>query len=78
MGTFHQSAASLHRPLPQAGERLLDDPQVRFDEFSETELLVEFAHQDQATVGSDAGPLEIDFERGVERELKWLILFLAY
>jgi hypothetical protein len=38
-----------------------------FDQFSEPESLVEFAHQDQAAVGSNAGTLEIDLERGVER-----------
>jgi hypothetical protein len=42
------------------------------DEFSESETLVEFAHQDQAAVGGDAGTLEIDLERGVEGELKGL------
>ena len=46
------------------------------DEFSEPESLVEFAHQDQAAVGGDAGTLETDLERGVEGELEWLILFL--
>jgi hypothetical protein len=38
-----------------------------FDQFSEPESLVEFAHQDQAAVGSNVGTLEIDLERGVER-----------
>jgi hypothetical protein len=51
---------------------------VLFDEFSEPESLVEFAHQDQAAVGGDAGTLEIDLERGVEGELEWLILFLTH
>ena len=49
-----------------------------FDEFSEAESLVEFAHQNHAAVGGDAGTLEIDFERGVEGELKGLILCLTY
>jgi hypothetical protein len=44
------------------------------DQFSQPETLVEFAHQDQAAVGSDAGALEIDLERDVKRELKRLIL----
>ncbi len=48
-----------------------------FDQFSEPEPLVELAHQDQAAVRGDAGPLEIDPERGLERELKGLILFLT-
>ena len=51
--------------------------QMLFDQFSEPELLVEFAHQDQAAVGSNAGTLEIDLERGVEGELKGLILALT-
>ena len=49
-----------------------------FDQFSEPESLVEFAHQDQAAVGGDAGTLEIDLERGVEGELKGLILYLTH
>jgi hypothetical protein len=59
-----------------------------FHQFSEPESLAEFAHQDQAAVGlpprgfgrrvgSDAGALEIDLERGVEGELKWLVLYLT-
>jgi len=43
------------------------------DQFSEPESLVEFAHQNQAAVGSDARALEIDLERGVEGELKGLL-----
>jgi len=42
------------------------------DQFSKPESLVEFAHQDQAAVGSDARTLKIDLERGVEGELKGL------
>ncbi len=49
-----------------------------FDQFSEPESLVELAHQDQAAVGGDAGTLEIDPERGVERELKGLFLYLIH
>jgi len=59
--------------LPTAGAR-----QMLFDQFSEPESLVKFAYQDQAAVGSDAGTLEIDFERSVERELKRLILYLTH
>ena len=44
-----------------------------FDQFSESESLVKFAHHDQAAVGSDARALEIDFERSVEGVLKTLI-----
>jgi hypothetical protein len=61
------------RILPTGGVR-----QVWFDESSEPESLVEFAHQDQAAVGSDAGPLEIDLEGGVKGELKGLTLFLTH
>ena len=61
------------RILPTAGVR-----QMLVDQFSESESLVEFAHQDQAAVGSDAGALEIDFERSVEGELKRLILYLTH
>ena len=41
-----------------------------FDQLSESEALVEFAHQDQTAIGGDVGALEIDLERGVEGELK--------
>ncbi len=49
-----------------------------FGLFSEPELLVEFAHQDQSAAESGAGALEIDLARGVEGELKGLILCLTY
>jgi hypothetical protein len=49
-----------------------------FDEFSEPHSFVEFAHQDQAAVGSEAGTLEIDLERRAEGELRGLVLVLAY
>jgi hypothetical protein len=52
--------------------------QMLFDQFSEPESLVELPHQDKAAVGSDAGTLEIDLERGVEGELKGLILYLTH
>jgi hypothetical protein len=48
------------------------------DQFAESEPLVEFAHQNQATVRSDAGALELDLERGVEGELKGPILYLTH
>ena len=35
------------------------------DQFTEPEPLVEFAHQDQAAVGSDARTLEGDIERRI-------------
>jgi hypothetical protein len=48
------------------------------DEFPEAEPLVQFADHNQATVGSDPRSLEIDLQRGVEGELKGLILFLTH
>jgi hypothetical protein len=49
-----------------------------FDQFSEPESPVEFAPQDQAAIGGDAGTLEIHLERGVAGELKGLTLFLTH
>ena len=48
------------------------------DQCPEPESLVEFAHQDQAAVGSDARTLEIDLERRVEGELKGLFWYLTH
>ena len=48
-----------------------------FDQFSEPESLVEFVHQDQVPDGSVEGTLEIDIERGIEREMEGLLLSLA-
>jgi hypothetical protein len=36
------------------------------DQFSKPESFVQFARQGQAPAGGDAGPLEIDLERGIE------------
>jgi hypothetical protein len=52
--------------------------QMLRDQFAESEPLVEFAHQDKATVRSDSGALELDLERGVEGELKRRILYLTH
>ena len=60
------------RVLATAGDR-----QTFFDRFSEPEPLVEFAHLDQATLRGDAAPLEIHPQRGVERDLKGLILLVT-
>jgi hypothetical protein len=49
-----------------------------FDQCSEPESLIKFAHQDEAAVRGDAGTLEIDLERGVEGELKGLILYFTH
>ncbi len=76
--------AAVHRLPQQIGEgklRILATAPVRqmlLDQPSEPESLVEFAHQDQAAVRSDAGTLEIDLERYVEGELKRLILYLTH
>ena len=40
--------------------------------------LIQFPHQEQTTVGGDARTLEINFQRRVKRELRWLILFLTH
>jgi hypothetical protein len=58
--------------LPQqVGEAKLRVPptrvcQILLDQFSEPESLVEFAHQDQAVIGSEARTLEADLERRIK------------
>jgi hypothetical protein len=52
--------------------------QVPFDQFTQTETLVQLPHQNQATVGGDPRPLEIDLQGSVEGELKGLVLFLTH
>jgi hypothetical protein len=42
------------------------------DQFAEPEPLVEFAHQERASVGSDARTLEAALERAIEGKLKRL------
>jgi hypothetical protein len=49
-----------------------------FDPFSDPESFVEFAHQNEASIGGDAGPLEFDLESGVEGGLQGLILYLTH
>lgn len=44
--------------------------QVVFDKFPESESLLQFADQSQATVGGDPRTLEINLQRGVEGELR--------
>jgi hypothetical protein len=80
---FVASQATIDRLPQQVGEaklRVLPTAvrQMLFDQFAESEPLVEFAHQDQATVRSDAGALELDLERGVEGELKRPFLYLTH
>jgi hypothetical protein len=48
------------------------------DQFAEPKPLVEFAHQDQAAVGSNARTLEADLERGIEGKLKRPVLYLTH
>src|ERR1035437_1274092 len=80
---FVASQAAIDRLPQQVGEaklRVLPTAvrQILFDQFAESEPLVEFAHQDQTTVRSDAGALELDLERGVEGELKRPFLYLTH
>jgi len=49
-----------------------------FDELSEPQSLVQFPDHNQAAIGGDPRSLEIDLERGVERELKGLVLFVTH
>jgi hypothetical protein len=48
------------------------------DELLQTQSLIQLANQNQAAIGSHAGTFEIDLERGVEGELKGLILRLTH
>jgi hypothetical protein len=45
------------------------------DEIAEAQTFIQLAHQNEAAVGGDARSLEIDLQRGIEGELKGLILF---
>ena len=62
----------------QIGERklgVLPAPritQVLGDQFAEAQPFIQLAHQNEAPVGGDARSLEIDLQRSVKRELKWL------
>jgi hypothetical protein len=46
--------------------------------FSRTARTIQLTHQKQTTVGRDARALEINLQRGVERELKRLILCFTH
>src|SRR5712692_5405464 len=52
--------------------------QLFLDEFLQTQSLIQLAGQNQATIGSHSRSLEIDLQGSIERELKWLILFLTH
>ena len=47
------------------------------DERTQSQTFIQLAHQQQTTVGGDARTLEINIQRRIKRELKWLILFLT-
>jgi hypothetical protein len=49
-----------------------------FDQFAEPEPLVEFAHQDQATVRRNVRTLKTNLERRIEGKLKGPILYLTH
>src|ERR1019366_5025537 len=57
--------------LPQIGQMLSN-------EFTESQPFVQLPNQNQAAVGGDPRSLEIDLQRTIERELKWLILSLTH
>jgi len=46
------------------------------DEFALSQTFAQLPHQDQAAIRSNPRSLEIDLQRGVERELKGLGVFL--
>jgi hypothetical protein len=48
------------------------------DERTQSPTLIQLAHQQQTTIGSDARSLEIDSQRGIEGELKGLVLRLTH
>jgi len=61
--------------------RVLSPPTVPYvfgDERTQSQPLIQLAHQKQTTVGGDARTSEINLQRRVKRELKWLILFLTH
>ncbi len=48
--------------------------QVLGDECLQPQTFIQLAHQNEASVRSDARSLERDFQEAVERELEWLVL----
>lgn len=52
--------------------------QVLRDEVAESQTFVLLAYQNQATIGGDSRSLEIHLQRGIEGELKRLILCLTH
>jgi hypothetical protein len=47
-------------------------------ERAQSQTFIQLTHQEQAAVGSDPDPLEIDSQRGDERGLKGLVLLLTH
>src|ERR1700730_9061277 len=76
--------ATVNRLPQQIGQRellvraLSGVAQVFLDELLQTQSLIQLANQNQATIGSHSRSLEIDLQRSIEQELKWLILFLTH
>jgi hypothetical protein len=48
------------------------------DQFAESEPLVEFTHQEQATVGRNVRTLKANLERRIEGKLKTPFLYLTH
>ena len=48
------------------------------DEFAQPQAFIQLSHHEQATVGGYSRSLEIDLQRGVERELKGLVLLFTH
>jgi hypothetical protein len=75
--------AAVHRLAEQIGQRELRVPspagvgQVLGDEAAQTQALVQFPHQNQASVRGNARSLGVDLQGSFERELKGLILALT-
>jgi hypothetical protein len=51
--------------------------QLSVDESAESQSFVQLPHQTQPGVRGDSRPLGIQLQGSVERELKWLVLFLT-
>ena len=69
---FVSRQATVHRLSQQVRERQLRVlaprvGQVLVYEFTESQPLIQFPHEKQATVRSDTRPLEIDFQRSIEQ-----------
>jgi hypothetical protein len=47
------------------------------EELAESPTLAQLAHDNQADAGGDSGILKIDLHKGVEGELKGLVLFIT-